>query len=234
MVSDLHSHILPEMDDGSASVEESIAMLRMEAEQGVTCVVATPHFYPRYDDPAHFLEKRARSELLLRQEMKKHCGLPTLLVGAEVYFFRGMSESDFLPQLTIGGKDCMLIEMPPAPWPEDFYRELEAIWVKRGILPIVAHIDRYIAPWKTFRIPEKLAQLPVFVQANAEFFLSRSTAAMACRMLKAGQIQLLGSDCHDQEARKPNLGAAVKYIERKVGSGVLSEICECERRILGI
>ena len=234
MVSDLHCHILPEMDDGSVSLEESIAMLRMEAEQGVACVVATPHFYPCYDDPAHFLEKRAQAELRLRQEMKKHCGLPTLLVGAEVYFFRGMSESDFLPQLTIEGKGCVLIEMPSAPWPEDFYRELEAIWVKRGILPIVAHIDRYIAPLKTHRIPEKLAQLPVFVQANAEFFLNRSTAAMARRMLKAGQIQLLGSDCHNQDARRPNLGTAVKYIERKMGSSVLSAICECERRVLDV
>ena len=44
---DFHSHVLPGMDDGSASLEESIAMLRMEAEQGITQVVATPHFYPR-------------------------------------------------------------------------------------------------------------------------------------------------------------------------------------------
>ena len=91
MVSDLHSHVLPGIDDGSESVEESIAMLRMEAEQGVACVVATPHFYPRYDDPVSFLEKRARSEQLLRKEMEKHAGLPTLIVGAEVYFFRGMN-----------------------------------------------------------------------------------------------------------------------------------------------
>lgn len=207
-------------------------MLRMEAEQGVTRVVATPHFYPRYDDPVSFLERRARSEQLLREEMEKHTGLPTLLVGAEVFFFRGMSESEFLPRLTIGGKGCMLIEMPPAPWPEAFYRELEAIWARWRILPIIAHIDRYIGPLRTHGIPERLSRLPVFVQANAEFFLSRSTAAMACRMLGAGQIQLLGSDCHDQAVRKPNLGAAAKYIERKAGSGVLSMICECEHRIL--
>ena len=109
---------------------------------------------------------------------------------------------------------------------------MEAIWVKRRILPIVAHIDRYIAPLKTHRIPERLSQLPVFVQANAQFFLGRSTAAMACRMLEAGQIQLLGSDCHDQTVRKPNLGAAVKYIERKLGSDILFTICEYEHRII--
>ena len=232
MVSDLHSHILPGIDDGSAAPEESIAMLRMEAEQGVTHVVATPHFYPNYDDPVRFLEKRAQSEQLLRQEMEKHTGLPTLTVGAEVYFYRGMSESDFLPQLTIGPQRCILIEMPHAPWSEDIYRELEAIWIRRRIIPIVAHIDRYISPLKTHRIPEKLAQLPVFVQANAEFFLDWSTAAMAIGMLKTGQIHLLGSDCHNQDARRPNLGPAAKYIERKAGSGALSAICEYEHRVL--
>ena len=58
-VIDFHSHILPGIDDGSASVEQSIAMLRMEAEQGIDHVVATPHFYPQYDTPEHFLRKRA-------------------------------------------------------------------------------------------------------------------------------------------------------------------------------
>lgn len=231
MVSDLHSHILPGIDDGSPSVEESIAMLRMEAEQGVTRVVATPHFYPLHDDPVSFLEKRAHSEQMLRQEMEKHTGLPSLTVGAEVFFFRGMSESDILPQLTIGGKACILIEMPPAPWPESYFQELEAIWARWRILPIIAHIDRYIGPLRTFKIPERLSRLPVFVQANADFFLSWRTASMAYGMLGNGQIQLLGSDCHDRTERKPNLGAAVKNIERKLGSDVLSVICECEHRI---
>lgn len=112
MVVDFHTHILPGIDDGSKTVEESIALLRMEAEQGITHVVATPHFYARYDDPSHFLQKRDRAERLLRQEMEKYPGMPKLTVGAEVYFFRGMSECEFLPRLTIGTESCILIEMP--------------------------------------------------------------------------------------------------------------------------
>ena len=91
---DFHSHILPGIDDGSQSVEESLALLRMEAEQGIRRVVATPHFYPRHDTPDRFLRRRARAEEILRDEMAKEPGLPELCIGAEVYFFSGISESD--------------------------------------------------------------------------------------------------------------------------------------------
>lgn len=230
---DFHSHILPGMDDGSASVEESLAMLRMEQEQGITHVVATPHFYARYDSPSQFLKKRERAEALLRAELEKYPDLPGLTVGAEVYYFPGMSESDFLPQLTIGTEDCILVEMPHGQWSEQMYRELAAIWEKQRLLPIIAHVDRYIRPFHTHKIPQKLAQLPVYVQANAEFFLERSTAGMAMRMLKQGQIQLLGSDCHNMESRKPNLGEAVEKIRRKLGEEALDMIRDYECKILG-
>ena len=232
MVTDFHSHILPGIDDGSASVEQSIAMLRAEAEQGIRHVVATPHFYARYDSPEHFLEKRDAAEKLLRQEMARYSGLPELSVGAEVYFFRGMSESELLPQLTIRGKRCILIEMPHGNWPEESFRELEAIWEKRGILPLIAHIDRYIQPFKTRGIPEKLARLPVYVQANADFFLDRRTRGMAMRMLKKDQIQLLGSDCHNLDSRRPNLGMAVEEIRQKLGADALERICQYESKVL--
>ena len=232
MVTDFHSHILPGIDDGSANVEESIRMLQMEASQGIRHVVATPHFYARYDAPEDFLKKRDAAEALLRERMRKLPGLPELSIGAEVYYFRGMSESEFLPRLTIRGKGCILIEMPQAPWTEESLREIEAIWTNRGILPIIAHIDRYIAPFRTHRIPEKLACMPVLVQANASFFLDRATSAMALRMLKADRIQLLGSDCHNAGPRKPDLGEAADLIRRKLGPEALQRIAGYENRIL--
>jgi protein-tyrosine phosphatase len=234
MVTDFHSHILPGMDDGSADVAESLAMLRMEVEQGIGHVVATPHFYARYDNPDHFLEKRDRAERLLREAMAAESGLPEITVGAEVYFFRGMSESEFLPRLTIGSESCILIEMPHGHWTEEMYRELAAVWEKRRILPILAHIDRYIRPFHARKVLQKLEQLPVLVQANADFFLERSTAGLAMRMLKEDRIQLLGSDCHNMDSRKPNLGSALERIEKKLGSEVLDAVRKYEHEVLGI
>lgn len=231
---DLHSHILPGIDDGSKSLEESIAMLKMEAEQGITHVVATPHFYARYDRPADFIAKRDRAEELLRNEMEKHSGLPELSVGAEVYYFRGISDSDFLDQLKFKGCNCIMVEMPQSSWSESMYQELEAIHHRRGILPIVAHVDRYIAPLRTHGIPERLAKLPVLVQANADFFQRKSTASMALRMLRKDQIHLLGSDCHNLTSRKPNLGGALDVIEKHLGDDALERVDRFGREILGL
>lgn len=230
-VTDFHSHILPGIDDGSGSVEESIALLRMEAEQGIRHVIATPHFYPQYDDPDAFLERRAKAESRLREEMARQTGLPQVSLGAEVYFFRGISESEALPLLTISEKKCIMIEMPPMPWTEDMYRELEAIYHQRGIMPIVAHIDRYIRPWRDHGVLRRLAQLPVLVQANGDFFLEKRTAAMAMRLLKADQIHLLGSDCHNLLTRKPNLGSVIPQIRSKLGDAAIERIHEYEDQV---
>lgn len=225
MMIDFHSHILPGIDDGSPDVETSIAMLRMEAQQGITHVAATPHFYPDRNGLHRFLERRDRAERILRAEMEQYDDLPELLVGAEVAFFRGISDSEFLTELTFRGKRCILIEMPPAPWPEAYYRELEGIWIRRNIWPIVAHIDRCIGPFRTFGIPRRLAQMPVYVQANADAFLDRGMAGLALRMLRADQIHLLGSDCHNLTDRKPNLGPVLEKIRRRLGEDTIAQLC---------
>ena len=232
-MTDFHSHVLPGLDDGSASVEESMALLRLEAEQGITRVVATPHFYPNYDDPARFLERRAEALAQLRQAMAQETNLPRLIPAAEVYYFRGISESDWLKALCVEGTDCVLIEMPPSPWPETALQELEAIWQRQRITPILAHLERYLEPFRTRSLLQKLSRLPVLVQTNGEFFLNRETASLALKMLKADQIHLLGSDCHNLTDRKPNLGAAQQRIRQRLGEDALAAIRDYEQQILG-
>lgn len=231
-VVDFHSHILPGLDDGSKSVEESMQMLRTMAEQGITHVVASPHFYPQYDTPEHFLKRRADAEAALRGAMAGEKNLPKLSIGAEVYYFRGISNSDAIKELTIDKKRCILVEMPSAPWTEMMYQDLEALAVKRGLVPVIAHVDRYISRFRAHGIPKRLANLPVLVQANAEFFLERKTSRMALRMLKNGMIHLLGSDCHNLHDRSPNLGRALEQIQKRLGSDALKHIRFHERLAL--
>lgn len=229
---DFHSHILPGIDDGSRSVEESIALLQKQAQQGITHVIATPHFYPQYDSPEHFLKRRGEAEALLREEMNKYTDLPELSVGAEVYFFSGISDSEAILPLTIDKKRCILLEMPPAPWTDSMYRELEGLYSKQGLLPVIAHIDRYIGRFRTYGIPQRLAELPVMVQANAEFFLRKATSARALRMLHKGQIHLLGSDCHDLTFRSPNLGKTVTLIKKRLGKEAIHAVCGWQQQAL--
>lgn len=232
MITDFHSHILPNVDDGSASVEESIAMLRLEAEQGIRQVIATPHFYPRYDSPERFLARRKTAEAALRDAMATYDDLPQVICGAEVYFFSGISECEALPQLTIGGKKCILIEMPPVPWTKNMYSELEAIHSRWALTPIIAHVDRYLGVLSTYGIPQRLAELPVLVQANASFFLQPGSRGRALRMLKKDQIQLLGSDCHNLSTRPPNLEKALQVIGRHLPPDILERIGSYQQQVL--
>lgn len=229
---DFHSHVLPGIDDGSASLEESIAMLRMAAEQRVGRVVATPHFYPRHDTPERFLARREAAEIRLREEMERHTGLPQLSVGAEVYYFSGISDSDALKELTIDKKGCILLEMPIGKWSESMYQEIEEIRIRQGLTPIIAHVDRYIAPFRTEHIPERLEKLPVYVQANASFFLKAATRRMALKMLKKDQIHLIGSDCHNLTSRPPCLGSAVELISRRLDHSVMERISAYQQAVL--
>ena len=234
MIVDFHSHVLPGIDDGSSSVEESIAMLRMEAEQGISHVVATPHFYARHDTPERFLARRTEAEMRLREEMERHKGLPELSVGAEVHFFPGMSESDSLAQLTIDQNGCILLEMPVCRWTQSMYREIGNIQIRQGLTPVIAHIDRYVSPLRTYGIPEQLEELPVYVQANASFFLKISSRGLARNMMLRNQIHLLGSDCHNLTNRSPNLGNAVDMIRKSLGEEALTKIYKYQQTVLPV
>lgn len=233
MIADLHSHILPGIDDGSASVEESAALLKLLREQNISQVVATPHFYPTQDRPDRFLARRQRA----LEQLQAHLGAglrdyPRITLGAEVYYYPGMSDSEVLRKLTIGDGDCILVEMPMGPWTEAMYRDLVQIRERQGLTPVIAHVDRYISPLRTFGIPAQLEQLPVLVQANASFFLRRGTRNMALRMLKKGQIHLLGSDCHNLTHRPPQLGNAVEEIRSHLGEEALERVALLQKRVL--
>lgn len=232
MLVDFHTHILPRIDDGSASIEESIALLRLEAQQGATTVVVTPHFYPETDSPERFLERRNTAYANLMEAIENEPGLPEIVLGAEVKYFRGISNCEALYDLQIGKSGYVLIEMPYGKWPSYAYRELGEISIKQGLTPIIAHVDRYLGWLSSYGIPETLSRLPVLVQANANFFLQPSTGSKALRMLKKGQIQLLGSDCHNLTDRLPNLGDAADRIQKKLGDLALEYIRANENSVL--
>lgn len=227
---DFHCHILPRMDDGSRCVEDSLQMLRMSAGQGIGQVILTPHFYPQHTTPQRFLEKRERSFGMLMEALGAEAGLPALRCGAEVYYYPQMSHSEALTELAIQGTNCILVEMPFGPWSDRMYRELGEIYENLGLVPIVAHLDRYLGRFRDHGITERLADLPVLVQANADFFL-RGRKGM--NMLGKHQIHLLGSDCHNLTDRRPNLGEALGKIEQKLGKDALRWVRANERRVLG-
>ena len=228
---DFHTHILPKIDDGSKSTEESLAMLRAEWDHGVEEVILTPHFYPQTDDPHEFLERRQASFERLQEVMGDE-SLPKLRLGAEVYFYHGMSNSEILKKFAISGTRCILVEMPSSPWTERMYMELADIYNKLDLIPIVAHIDRYIRPFHTYNIPKNLSLLPVLVQASGSFFTTKRTRRLAMKLLKDDKIHLLGSDAHNLTSRPPDLDRAKNVIVKDLGESVFHRICKLGRQVI--
>ncbi len=220
---DFHSHALPGIDDGSRDANESKAMLEASFGQGVGALALTPHFYARHDRPEHFLKKRAEAleRLSAVYDPEKH---PTVFVGAEVAYYEGPGNSRAAPELTLGESKFLLIEMPFSRWNETVFRDIDALRA-RGIVPIVAHIERYMQYQKRGTL-EKLIAGGCLLQSNAEFFLEKHTAKKALKMLKKGQIALLGSDMHNLTSRPQQLLAAATAIENAGLGEALSEILD--------
>lgn len=230
---DFHTHILPGIDDGSLSVEETIKMLRMQKDNGIEIVVATPHFYADSDTDITFLRRRDEALKIVNELIEKVDGLPKIIPGAEVLYFDGIENWDILPKLSIKGTNYILIEMPTAPFSKRSIEALSLFREKTGLTPIIAHIDRYISAFKTYSLPDILSQMDVLVQMNADFFLRFPNSLQALKLLKAEKIHLLGSDCHNTMERKPNLSSAQKVIFDKIGCSAINRLIKFENLVIG-
>lgn len=229
-VIDFHSHILPGIDDGSKSVDMSMEMLKMELEQGVQIMLATPHFYASRHRVEDFLEKRQKSyERLL--ERKGDFG-PELKLGAEVAFFSGISRADRIESLLIEDSRAMLLEMPFEPWSEKMIDEVRDLLINRDIQIILAHLERYMGFAENRKKIERLLEMPLYVQINAETLLSWKKRRTILKMFNQRKAHFLGSDCHRIEKRKPNLGKGRAVLQKKFGEAFLQEMDEMGSRLL--
>ena len=229
-ICDLHGHFLPGMDDGSRSVAESLQMLELAASQGIGQVFATPHYYPM-ETVGEFLARRDQAVAVLSEAMaRSQKPLPQVIPGAEVAYRPGLGNADDLEKLCLGNSRFLLLELPFRPWNQSMFRDISSIANVRGILPIIAHVERYIAIQNT-KVFRQLMEQDVLFQINAESLLSWRTRGQAKRLLKYGSAHLLGSDCHNMSNRKPNLGEAMSYLQKSSIVGALYQAAELSMEI---
>ena len=211
---DFHSHILPGVDDGPQDLETSLSMLRSSFLQGVDAVVSTSHFYANDEYPEEFLERRNDAAQRLNDAMLFSADVyPRVILGAEVLFFPGISEAEGIDRLRIENSRCVLIEPPMEPWSEDMLDEIQQMGRNFDLVPIIAHVDRYMAMLKDPSLIDRVLQRNMRVQVNGYYFLNPKTQKAAITNLKSGKIHVIGSDCHNLEMRPPNLGFVRKLVK---------------------
>lgn len=227
---DAHTHILPGMDDGSRDPETSLEMLRKIMAQGVEAVALTPHFYPNREAPEEFLRRRERAA----QQLQHAAGnerLPRALIGAEVAYFEGVSRVKAMRQMCIGTSQVLLVEMPFCTWTSRMLNDLVILREQEGITPLLAHVERYLS-FHNQSAMEDMRQAGCLIQCNASFFLRGLGSFNAMRMMKKGQISLIGSDCHNLGTRPPNLAHAVEKIRARCGEEALERLKRNQTAVL--
>ena len=223
-MTDLHTHILPGMDDGSKNAEMSIRMLRAEWEQGIGAVALTSHFYPDTESPEHFLKRRAAAWDTLRAAIdalppEERERLPRLALGAEVAWVPRMSQWKRAEELCYTGTNLIMIELPFERWDSQLHRLLYDFMRETGLEPVIAHIDRYFKI-QTAEALRELCALNLRTQVSASVFTRLATRSQALKYVRDGKAQLLISDCHDPVHRPPNLRPAMTVLEKKLGRDV--------------
>ena len=208
---DFHCHILPGVDDGAADVKMSLAMLRQSFLQGVDLMVSTCHFYANEEYPQTFLDRRNRAFRELNEAMLLSTKVyPRITLGAEVLYFPGISQAEGMERLKIGASQAILIEPPMMAWSDEMLDEIVRLGENVNCTPVIAHVDRYMTYLKDETLMDRVRSRGLTVQVNGSYFLNPKTRKAAVRHLKNGDIQLIGSDCHNLDSRAPNLGLAWK------------------------
>ncbi|MEG1578920.1 MAG: CpsB/CapC family capsule biosynthesis tyrosine phosphatase [Oscillospiraceae bacterium] len=229
-MTDLHTHLLPGMDNGSESMEQTLDMLRLCAAQGIRTVVATPHFNLQKETIAAFAARRAAAIATVTQEVGWQV-LPTILPGAEVFFDLELCHCEELSTLCLAGSNAMLLEFPMSPWNRQLLGALYQFICTSGVTVVIAHAERYFRTQSRGNLKNLLA-MGALLQADADFFISPRTRKKALRLLSQNRIHFIASDCHSSQLRPPNLGNALNVISGWLGVEAVNRLASRTRTLI--
>lgn len=228
---DLHCHFLPGMDDGCQTPEETLKLLEEQYRQGCRGVAATPHYYAR-ESIQSFLDRRENAAARLVQALKNRGGasIPSMTFGAEVAYRETLVNERELERLCLGKSRYLLLEMPFNPWTERTLRGVERLANTWGIIPIIAHIERYAGIAEEAYL-EELMDSDFPIQLNAGNFGRHKSERNALRLIRGGRIQVLGTDSHNTDRRPPNMNLAIQSLKRHGMAEELEEILQTNAEI---
>ena len=217
-MTDLHTHILPGMDDGAQSPEDSLSLLRSQCLQNVSQIALTPHFRVDRESVQDFLKRRESAAESLRKAMDGQ-GLPVKLkLGAEVFYSSTLAKMDDVHALCLEGTHMLLVEFAPGLYPKDAADTLYQL-TRQGILPLIAHVERYAFVRSNPNLLCDWIEAGACTQMNATSLTAHlKWQKMLLKMINHSLIHVLGSDTHSSSKRPPMLGKAMKFVEQRCGS----------------
>ncbi len=215
---DIHAHVLPGVDDGPDTLEESITLVRSAVEQGVTKIIATPHHRPPRYDP-----KNVEEAYRLLKNRIKELNIPLeLYLGREVYSDLNLIDmlQDIKP-LNMVDSDYILLELPSLKIYPTHYTIFDEL-LQRNYRVVLAHIEKYPYLIDDYETLSYLIKLGFHTQINAKFVVTQTKKAI--RAIKAGHVHIVASDAHDMNKRRYQLKEAYRIIARKLGTKIADQL----------
>lgn len=210
---DLHSHILPGLDDGSQSLEESLEMAWLAVESGVTGMVATPHC-------AQDRAREVRGAVLMLRQALQEAGIPLkLYMGMEIF---GTADTVRLLRerrlFTLNGTRYPLIEFSFHSDGESETRILQSV-LRAGYQPLVAHPERYAYIQHNPELVNRWKRMGCLFQINRGSLMGRfgdGAQHMALALVERGFATVVASDAHSPEMRTPWMRDVEELIEKEI------------------
>lgn len=210
-LTDLHTHILPGVDDGAKDLEASLEILRKQKVSGVERVALTSHFYPMREELQDFLDRRQRAyeELMNAWDAET---MPQLRLGAEVHYSSCIADMD-LRSISFAQSNYLLLELSDTRVPAHIEQVFKIV-MGQGITPILAHVERCAYFWEDPSKLLRLIELGALAQISTRALYSKKRQKFAGICLRKNVAQIIASDVHGGWELKTGLGALKESLSR--------------------
>lgn len=222
---DIHSHIIPNVDDGSNDIEESREMLKLAYSKGIRTIIATPH----YKVGDYTVEKQVLvSKLEMLKEIAKEIGQDfEIYLGNEILGISGITKKLKENKVaTMADSRYALVEFMP----NESYANIRNVMQElqcNGYLPILAHVERYEQLRKNFEYASNLSEMGVYFQVNASSiskFKGIRLKKFINKLIDNDMVHFVATDAHDMKNRRIDMSSCAKYIEKKYGNSYMEEL----------
>lgn len=210
---DLHTHIIPGVDDGSVDMNMSLQLLRLEIAEGCHDIFLTSHSWGETE----LYKSRFKA---LQYQVKKAGLAVNLYTGMEIECADEEAES-IVEELvrgnyrTLAGTQYILIEFSPSWSTKNEVYEKLPVFLNEGYKPVIAHVERYRG-WSTLDEVRKWKEMGALIQVNYYSLVEEPDPAIRSRAVELVQNKIadfMGSDCHWTFHRPPRLKSGIHYIE---------------------
>ncbi len=216
---DMHSHILPGMDDGSRSIGQTLRMLEIAVSEGITAMIATPHNMPGKGCPPGSVVRRKVEELRRTVEQEN---IPMEIAAGTEYYYRE-EVLDILEDgdcVTLGNSDCVLVEFEPMAERTYIRNALRNI-LGLGYTPVIAHVERYAKLMEDASVLYDMRKNGILVQVNAMSVTGdngRQAKKDVRGLLKKGLVDFVATDAHSDGRRAPFMEKCAETLYKKYGA----------------